>query len=303
MKPKVRVWLAIGLGAAICAASVGGLAWYRSRALTPAALYKRLPARDAVVFYFDFEALRRSGLMRVFDSAKAPEDPEYLRFVSSTSFDYKRDLDSAMAAFGPTGRFILAKGRFDWKSLRSYAESQQGKCDNSLCRLIGSAPDRRISFLPIQSGLLALAVSTDDMAAMRLASPAAGPGLPIPDAPVWASLPPSWLKSAEDLPDGTRPFARAVGQAESVILAFAPEGNRFALKLTVVCRGDQDAYDAASQLTRMTGLLRKLIALEKQTPNPGDLSGVLVSGTFRSTGNRVFGYWPIERVFVENLLR
>jgi hypothetical protein len=303
VNPKVRLWLAIGLAAAVCAASVGGLFWYRSRALTPAALYKRLPARDALVFYVDFEALRRSGLMRVFESAKAPEDPEYLRFVSSTAFDYKRDLDGVMAAFGPTGRFILAKGRFDWKSLRSYAKSQQGTCDNSLCRLTGSAPDRRISFLPIQSGLMALAVSTDDTAAMRLTSPATAAELQIPDAPLWASLPPSWLQSAGDLPDGTRPFARAVGQAESVVLAFAPEGNRFSLKLTVVCRGDQDAYDAAAQLTRMTGLLRKLIALEKQTPNPGDLSGVLVSGTFRGAGNRVFGYWPIERAFVENLLR
>jgi hypothetical protein len=291
------------LAAAGCAAFLGGLFWSRSRARTPAAMYKRLPARDALVFYVDFEALRRGGLMQVFESAKAPEDPEYLRFVSSTAFDYKRDLDGAMAAFGPTGRFILAKGRFDWKSLRSYAESQQGKCENSLCRLSGSTPDRRISFLPIQSGLMALAVSTDDMAAMRLTSPAIGPELQIPDAPVWASLPPSWLKSAGNLPDGTRPFARAVEQAESVTLAFAPEGNRFALKLTVVCRGDQDAYDAASQLTHMTDLLRKLIALEKQTPNSGDLSGVLVSGTFRSSGGRVFGYWPIERAFVENLLR
>ncbi|HMD72041.1 MAG TPA: hypothetical protein VKF41_11885 [Bryobacteraceae bacterium] len=303
MNPKVRLWLAAGLAAAVCAASLGGLFWRRTRALQPAAMYRRLPTRDALVFFIDFEALRRGGLMRLFDSAKPPEDPEYLRFVSSTAFDYKRDLDSVMAAFGPSGRFILAKGRFDWKSLRSYAESQQGKCDGSLCRLVGSAPERRISFLPIQSGLMALAVSTDDMAAMRLTSPAGEPGLQIPDAPVWASLPPSWLKSAPNLPDGTRPFARAVEQAESVVLTFAPEGNRFALKLTVVCGGGQDAYDAASQLTRMTGLLRKLIALEKATPNPGDLSGVLVAGTFRSSGNRVFGYWPIERVLVENLLR
>ena len=91
--------------------------------------------------------------------------------------------------------------------------------------------------------------------------------------------------------------------AESITVAFTPEGNRFALKLTVVCDSQQDAYDAWKQLTNMTALLRKLIALEKQTPNPGDLSGLLVSGTFRNAGNRVFGYWPIERVFVENLLR
>ena len=303
MNPKVRAWLLIALGAVVCAASIGGVFWYRSRALSPKALWKRLPGGDALVFYVDFDALRHAGLLQLFDSAKAPEDPEYLGFVRKTGFDYKHDLDAVMGAFGPTGRFILAKGTFDWKSLRTYAESQQGQCYNSLCRMAGSAPDRRISFFPVQSGLMALAVSTDAMAAMRLASSTSGPDPQIPDAPVWASLPPSLLKSAENLPDGTRPFARAVGQAESVTLAFVPEGSRFALKLDVVCHSDQDAYDAASQMTRITELLRKMIALEKQTPNPGDLSGVLVSGTFRNSGNRAYGHWPIERIFVENLLK
>ena len=303
MNPKVRAWLLIALVAVVCAAAVGGVFWYRSRDLTPAALWKRLPAGDALVLYIDFEALRRGGLMQLFDSAKSPEDPEYVRFVQDTTFNYKQDLDAVMAAFSPTGRFVLAKGRFDWKVLRKYAESQQGKCYNSLCRMTGSAPDRKISFMPIQSGLMALAVSTDEMAAMRLASPASGPDPHLPDAAVWASLPPSLLKSTENLPDGTRPFARAVERAETVTLAFVPEGYRFALKLTVVCHSDQDAYDAAQQMTHTTETLRQMIALEKATPNPGDLSGVLTSGTFRSSGNRAFGYWPIEHVFVENLLK
>ncbi len=303
VNPKVRLRLAIGLAVALCAASIGWVLWHRAQARTPAAMYQRLPVGDALVLYIDFDALRRAGLMRLFDSAKGPEDPEYLRFVSATAFDYKRDLDDVMAALGPTGHFILAKGRFDWKSLHSYAESHQGKCQDALCRLQGSTPDRRISFLPIQSGLMALAVSTDDSAAMRLANPAAGPAIQIPDAPVWASLPPSWLKSVGNLPDGTRPFARAVEQAQSLTVTFSPEGNRFALKLTVECNGEQDAYDASKQLNTMTALLRRLISLEKQTPNPGDFSGVLVSGTFRNSANRVYGYWPIERAFVENLLR
>lgn len=303
MNPKARAFLAIGLAAAIFAISIGGVFWYRSRALAPAALWRRLPARDAAVVYIDFKALRRAGLMQAFDRAKAPEDPEYLSFVRGTSFDYKRDLDGAMAAFGPTGTFILARGRFDWKSLRSYAESQQGACYNSVCRLAGSTPDRRISFLPIQSGLMALAVSTDETAAMRLAAPASVPAPEIPDAPLWAMLPPRFLQSTGNLPDGTRPFVRAVAEAQSVTLAFAPEGNRFALKLGVVCDSDQEANDAAAQMTHMTGLLRKLITLEKATPSAGDLSGVLVAGTFRNAGNRVYGHWPIERVFVENLLK
>jgi len=288
---------------AACAISAAGIWRYRSRALEPRALWHRLPARDAAVLYIDFKALRRAGLMELFDRAKSPEDPEYLRFVRSTSFDYKRDLDGAMAAFSPTGTFILAKGRFEWSSLRAYAESQQGSCHDSLCRLVGSTPERRISFLPIQSGLMALAVSTDETAAVRLATAVPGPDPEIPDAPVWALLPPRFLLSAANLPDGTRPFARAVSEARSVTLALAPEGHRFALKLSVVCDSDQAANDAAAQMTKMTALLRKLIALEKETPSPGDLSGVLVSGTFRNSGNRASGYWPIERVFIENLVK
>jgi hypothetical protein len=303
VNPKVRAGLLIGSIVVACAASIGGVFWYRSRALSPAAMWKRLPAGDAVVFYIDFEALRQGGFLQLFENAKTPEEPDYQRFVEKTSFNYKKDLDSVMAAFGPTGRFILAKGRFDWKSLRSYTESQQGQCYNSMCRMTGSTPDRRISFIPIQSGLMALAVSTDATAAMRLSSSASVPDPQLPDAPLWASLPPRLLMSADNLPDGTRPFARAVAQAESVTLAFAPEGKRFALKLTVACRSDQDAYDAATQLTRVTDLLRRMIVLEKAAPNPGDLSGILVSGTFRNSGSKAYGTWPIERVFVENLLK
>ena len=55
------------------------------------------------------------------------------------------------------------------------------------------------------------------------------------------------------------------------------------------------------ELTRVTNLLRQLIARENATPNPADLSGVLASGTFRSDGKHVNGYWPIQPIFVENL--
>jgi len=40
-----------------------------------------------------------------------------------TQFDYKKDLDAALVAFAPTGRFLLLKGRFDWKSLRAYVKA------------------------------------------------------------------------------------------------------------------------------------------------------------------------------------
>lgn len=290
--------------AAVCGVSVWGVAWYRSRSLTMVSLLRRLPAEDALVVYIDFSELRRGGILQLLDGSKAGEDPEYQRFVSQTQFDYRNDLDAAIVAFAPTGRFLLLKGRFDWKSLHAYVESRNGECFNSLCRMTGSAPDRRISFFPVRPNLMALAVSPDQVAASRLSSPAPGPDpdLEVPSAPVWLSIPTSVLKSTDSLPAGTRVFARSLEQAETVTLAFAPEGQGLAARLDVRCRNDRDAADLASQLTRTTSLLREMMEREHQKPNPADLSGVLTSGAFRNQGRRVVGHWPIGPAFVQNML-
>ncbi len=261
-----------------------------------------MPAENALVAYIDFSELRRGGILQLLDGSKAGEDAEYQSFVRQTQFDYKKDLDAAIVAFAPTGRFLLLKGRFDWKSLRAYVESQNGKCTNAFCRMIGSAPERRISFFPVRSNLMALAVSPDESAALRLESAASGPDPQVPAAPVWLSIPTSMLKSSDSLPAGTRMFARGMERAETVTLAFAPEGQGLAARLDVRCRDDRDAADLASQLTRTTSLLRETMEREHQKPNPADLSGVLTSGAFRNEGRRVLGYWPIEPVFVQNVL-
>jgi hypothetical protein len=278
------------------------VAWYRARSIAPAALLRRMPADDALVAYIDFSELRRGGILQLLDGSKAGEDPEYQSFVRQTQFDYRKDLDAALVAFAPTGRFLLLKGRFDWKSLRAYVESQHGQCVNSFCRMTGSAPERRISFFPVRSNLMALAVSPDESAALRLNNAVSGPDPQIPAAPVWLSIPSSMLKSGDSLPAGTRMFASGMERAETVTLAFAPEGRGLAARLEVRCRDDQAAGDLASQLTRTTSLLREMMERERRKPDPADLSGVLTSGAFRNEGRRVLGYWPIERAFVQSVL-
>jgi hypothetical protein len=302
VRHKPPAWLIVVGIAAVCGASVWGVAWYRSRSLTPASLLKRMPAEDALVAYIDFSELRRGGILQLLDGSKAGEDPEYQSFVRQTQFDYKKDLDLAIVAFAPTGKFLLLKGRFDWKSLRAYVASQDGKCNDSFCRMIGSTVERRISFFPVRSNLMALAVSPDESAALRLNSVVSGPDPQVPVAPVWLSIPTSVLKSSDSLPTSTRMFASSMERAETVTLAFAPEGDRLAARLNVRCRNEQEAADLASQLTRTTSLLREMMEREHQKPNPADLSGVLTSGAFRNEGRRVLGYWPIERVFVQNVL-
>ncbi|HXS97256.1 MAG TPA: hypothetical protein VN736_21815 [Candidatus Limnocylindrales bacterium] len=294
---KVLVILA-GFGACVIAAWVT----FSIRQASPGALLRRLPAGGALVLSVDFAALRNAGILNLLGGAGVGEDPEYQAFVQKTKFNYKQDLDLALAAFGASGKYMLLKGRFDWNSLEAYARAQGGGCADGLCKMQGSTPDRKISFFKLQSGVMALAVSPDDGAALRMK--ASGPERTISadqQAPVWLQIPPSALKSGENLPDGTLPFAHTVDSADTILLAFQPEGKGLAAKLDVVCRSEQDAIAMSLQLTKITGLLKRMIEAEHQHPNPADFSGVLTSGSFRSQGNRVYGYWPIDKSFVANL--
>lgn len=288
------------LAAALAAGIGGGGYWLRERAVSPQALLRRLPRKDAVVASLDFAALRRAGILQLLSANASAQDPDYRAFIDKSGFDYTRDLDGALLSLSPAGKFLLLRGRFDWDKLSAYAVSQGGKCANRFCRMSGSGAERQISFFPLRGNLMALAVSPDDSAALRLNSE--GPQAEAaPDAPVWVAIPPAALQSGEGLPTGARMFARAAGGAESVTLALGPEGQRLAARLSVRCASDAAAAEVSAQLTRATALLRELIAQARQTPNPEDLSGVLANGAFRSQGPEAFGYWPIERGFLQRL--
>jgi hypothetical protein len=264
---------------------------------------QRLPTQDAVVFYIDFAALRKDGVLQMLAGSNVAAEPEYKVFVMKTEFDYTRDLDAVLACFTPRAKYLVVDGRFDWNSLQSYARDQGGTCRDALCRMRGSTPERKISFFPLRPNLMGLAVGPDDSAAIDLESTAARRRpLELPDAPVWISIPPALLKTGTDLPPGTRMFAHTLEDADDVSIAMAPSGNRFEARLNVQCRSEQQAVALAAQLGAITAMLREMIAREHQTPNPRDLSGVLSSGTFNHLGTRVLGSWPLEKGFVEGLL-
>ena len=302
MNPKTRAWLLILLIAALCGATLSGVIWYRSRALSPAAMLKRLPTSDAVVLYLDFAKLRSAGVLQLLDSSKVGEDSEYTAFVRQTEFDYKQDLDAAMVSFAPSGKYMLLKGRFDWKALRNYAQSTDGRCNNSFCKMSGSTPEKHISFFPLQSRVMALGVSPDDVAALRMNHVDEGPEPQIPNAPLWLAIPPSVVRSGSSLPAGTQMFARSLERAQSVILSLVPQGDAFAARLDVRCANAADASALAADLTKTTGLLKDMIEREHQTPNPADLSGFLTSGSFKSEGANAQGNWNISRALIQNLL-
>ncbi len=288
--------------AIVCAGAVAGAIWFRARPIGMAAQLTRLPKQNAVMLHVDFDALRRTGILELLAGSKAEQDIDYQRFVVDTGFDYQRDLDKALIAFAPSGNYMLVSGRFDWKKIHDYATGHGGQCQNAICQVPGSTPERRISFLPLQSGLMALAVSTDPKAVYALLEKNEGSLPEIPPVPLWLGMSGSVLRSDQELPSGTRMFARAMDQADYVSISLAQGEPGAAAKLDVTCRDAAAASQIAAELTRITAMLREMIEREAQKANPADLSGVLTSGTFRAEGTHVTGIWPIDRSFLRNIL-
>ena len=289
---------------------VAGAVWLglyeraRMAAQSPAGMLRRLPSQNAAVLFVDFESLRRGGFLKLLTQSKTSEEPDYQGFVRAAGFDYRNDLDVAAVSFSSDGTFFVIKGRFEWKKLESYAESQGGSCRNHMCRMPGSTPERRISFYPLQSSLMALAVSSDSSAALRLqeASSGAVQPLELPSDPVWFSIPAENLKGAGRLPGGAHVFATALASADKILLSLGPEGPQLEARLSVTCRNSADAAVLLLQLQHATSLLRDTITRENQKPDSKDLSGVLTAGVFQQAGRRVVGRWPLPTVFLESLL-
>jgi hypothetical protein len=166
----------------------------------------------------------------------------------------------------------------------------------------GSTPKRNISFKPIAPDMLALAVSEDPWAALRLTSrPPSSEEAPYPSDPVWVLIPASLLRSSPSLPVGPHLFAKAMEGARRIVLSLGPKGGDLEMVLEVTCRSPQDASVLSAQLEGITRKLRDLIPREHQPPNPRDLTSVLVAGKFEHLGARVLGRWPLDRAFLEML--
>ena len=111
----------------------GGAILYvvRGRPLSTAAQMKRLPASGSVIVYVDFDQLRRGGILSLLASGKGVEEDEYRKFAQSIHLDWRKDLDSAMVAFAPSGKYMLVRGRFDWTGLQGYARKSGGDCERT----------------------------------------------------------------------------------------------------------------------------------------------------------------------------
>ena len=302
MRTRAGWWQLGLLGTLVGAAIAGGTYIYLTRGpSTPAALASYLPDKNATLVYIDVDAMRRSGILNMIAGSKAAEELEYKSFVEQTKFDYRHDLDAIAATFTGDQVFFVLRGRFDWKKLRAYAQQQGGVCRNSFCSMNGSKPQRRISFYPLKSNVMALAVSPDDMAAYQVARNASHVNPFAPAEQVWMLVPAAVLKRTESLPSGMRAFAIALENAERIIFSIGPQGDHLQVAMNVTCLNPEGASALLVQLENTTNTLRKWLAREHQRANADDLSGVLTAGSFRREENRVVGQWPLQRAFVDAL--
>jgi hypothetical protein len=296
-RSRTRVALAVLIAAVVfCAA--GGAVWYKVRAdrafFDIRTLLSRFPAEDAIVLRIDFGAIRAAGLL---GESKTALEPEYKKFLDATGFDYRRDLESAVASFSHSGTFIIARGRFNWNKLDEYARGQGGSCYQELCRMQGSTPERHISYLPLRRDAIALAVSTNDLAATRLTKAGQPIANALPSAPVWVSVPGAELKRQNALPPGMRLILSGLQNTDRVVVTVGPA---LEARLEATCRTTDDARVLASQLRSTTTLLKQ--ALARDTKASGDeLGAILAGGTFEQTDHRVIGRWPVRKSLLDAL--
>jgi hypothetical protein len=285
----------------VCAAAFGVFRWLRNSSYDAGRLLGMLPTDGATLVYIDSGSLRKSGLLDLVAGSKAAEEADYRKFVEQTGFDYRTDLDAVAAAFVDGRVYTTLRGRFQWAKLAAYAESQGGQCRDAVCSMPGSSPERNISYYQVASNVLALAVSPDARGVTSIGPNGRKIELPAALDPVWISVPAAAFNRLDAFPDGTRAFLSPLARAQKVTFAAGPLGERLQLRLEVACATPEAAADLTKQLSAITGLLKDMIGRAHMTPNPRDLSGVLVAGSFQTRAATVIGTWPIERGFVEAL--
>ncbi len=303
MSYRFRPWqLALALVLFCVAAVVLVMNLRHGAPISAAEMLTYMPPGESTLLYLDVQALRDSGILEKLAGSTVAEEPEYKKFIAESGFDYRTDLDAVLSSTSDLQQLFLLKGRFDWKSLIKYTTSHGGVCVNGFCRIPGDQPNRSISFYPVGTNVLSLGISRDEFSAGNLHAPKKKlPPAEVPPQPVWLAVPASTLQNVEKLPPGTKLFAKALAGAEKVIFALGPQQERFELTMDVTCKTAEDAVRLRVELEGLTTMLGKLISREHQTPNPGDLSGVLTAGSFQRVDRHVVGTWPIQKSFIEGL--
>jgi hypothetical protein len=297
--------LAAGTILAVWAIHAYRYRWVRSNA-DLIALLPHPP--NATVFFANVALLRKAGLLGFLAGAR---ESDYKAFETATGFDYMRDLDTVAGASADIsdGRqtYFAVLGRFDAGRIRRYMEAHGGECRSDVCRMPGSKPGSFVSVLFIQPNVLGIAIAPGRSAARQLnPQDHEHSSQPIPSDPLWVQVAPAVLNDPAALPAALRIFAISLQPAESVLVALnSPDSHNerttFQLQLRALCANSSTADTIRSQLELQTRLLTIDLAREHQTPNAGDLTGLLTAGSFSTSDREVFGNWPVHRALLAAL--
>ena len=307
MNKAFRNWLFLTVGILLTAAVVAFV--YNSarpRDSKPARLVSLLPQSDAVLFYADIIELRRSGFLKLLETAKNAEDKDYRQFVAETGFAYQRDLDAIAIASVPDQLFAVARGRFDWQRLIEYAGGHGGHCKNRYCQAPASQPGKWLSFFPVRSDVVGVAVSADPNAAYELLPREGAPSQNTPEFPIWARVPRRIFDRPDSLPPAAQVLARALSPASIVTIGIAqpspaaPNGP-LDIRLIAACESELAANNVRDHLAQLTSGFRNLIASNPTPLNTPDLARLFTSGAFRTEGQYVNGDWLISRPVFDSL--
>jgi len=297
-----RHWrLAVVAGVAL-AALFSWFGWRSWQARQAPALARHLPEGGHSTLWIDFSLLRRSGVLGSLQQSSAPEEPDYQKFVAATGFDYRKDLDGVLATFRPDASFFIVTGRMSREKFSAYATANGGRCENSLCSVQGSAPDRQISWT-FHDGVLMLAVSKDPRGAAIMLDERLPMTWTPPPSPVWISVEGEQAKaSAAGIPGLVALLGALEGARRSVFFVGGDPRN-LSVQLDATCPDESTAKRIAGRLTEQTTLLGRLLTREAQKIDPNELSGILTSGKFEARANRVTGSWPVPKPFLDTLTK
>ncbi len=311
---KLKPWQYLTVVILIACGAVAALYYHRKVATeTPGQMISILPRQDAGLFYVNVAAIRDSGLLSDVSGPRVTEEPEYRDFLKQTNFDYQRDLDQLAGATTGNETYLLLAGRFDWKKLNQYARSHGGQCFQGVCSLPGSAANRWISFMPMRSNLMGLAISDNQRAIYFIGKIGAATEVSVPKDPVWITIPHVILAKPHALPPIAAALTDAMSNATTLTLSLANPAaqtgiagsDQAAFVVHMEARFDSDtkAVDMESQLIRATSLVKTMVDTRQAPAGPTDLASILMRGTFQNASGLVTGNWPVSRQFVNSLLR
>lgn len=262
-----------------------------------------LPDGDSTISFARVDLLRRAGMLQLIADGRAT-DHEYQAFVRATRFDYTRDVDALAGSVSERGTLIVVRGRFDWPRIETYVRKQGGMCSAQTCSLRSSRSETWISMIRLQSDVIGVALGKERSLVGTIHPGQQAAPQPVPAQPVWMKLAPHLVKNPSSVPAALRIFLISL-QPCSVMLALNgarnDQGDAFQIELNGRCSSAVAADTVRKQLEIQTKMLKLELAREHQEPNPADLTGLLTSGTFDTSGNEVRGTWPVRKELLKTL--